>query len=187
MATWIHRWQTRRWRLLGLAVGVGYLALTLEVLVPAGRALWHQRAQMAVLQTQLAQTQTWAATARQTHARVQRLQGHLRRVHATRTSATGLDALVTPLAAAAQQAGLTVTALTADTTRVQARQVAWPLHLQATGRYHQVRAFLDHLEHDAAPFVIDRLALTAPRMANATLTLHLDLTRYQLQPPQETP
>lgn len=173
-------WGTRRWRLLGIAFGIGYLALTLVLFVPAGAALWQRQAQLAEQRAHVRLTRIGRETERLTSARIHTLRELVRRLRRESVPATSVSALLTPLDTAAQQAGLTVTAVTADGTVVQVRQLAWPLHLQAMGRYAQVGAFLDHLEQGPGVMVIDRLELTAPQMTSATVTLQLDLTRYQV-------
>lgn len=172
-------WRTRQWRLLTAAFIVGYVGVTCVLLVPMGLSLWHQRAQIAEQTAQVAQARTWAATEPRTHARIQTLRERVRRLHRESTPVASVAALFPPLEDAARQAGLTVTALTADTSVVHARQIDWPLHLQATGRYHQVGVFLDHLERGPARIIINRLDLTAPKMTSATVILQLDLIRSQ--------
>ncbi|MBI4550734.1 MAG: type 4a pilus biogenesis protein PilO [Candidatus Latescibacteria bacterium] len=185
MSTLVRYWQTRRWLLLAVAFGTGYLTLVLAVFVPTGAALWQQRAQVADQKARLQQARTWTSTEQRTRARLHTLRAMVDRLRSQGTLASSVAALLTPFDATARQAGLKVTALTADTTTAQERRTAWPLHIQASGRYHHVGSFLSRLERGSAVMVIDRLELTAPQMTSAALTLRLDVTRYQFTMPEQ--
>ena len=187
MATLEYYWQTRRWLFIAAAFSLVYLSFILYGLIPAGYELWQKRAIVVRQQAQLDQVRAWADAERLTRARIRQFEDYLETMQSESISADGLDGILTPLDTAAQKAGLTVTALTAEQAALQKGQTAWPLKIRATGGYHQVGRFIDHIEQDAAMMVISRLKLDAPSMKRADVSLQLDLTRYHVRSTQETP
>lgn len=180
-----HYWRTWRWLVVAGASGIVYLALILYVLAPMGYALLHQRTFLQAQRAQLEQAQAWASTERVTRARIGLLEQAAQALRRDEPGNGSLDVILTTLAEAAGQAGLTVRALKTSEGQPGERAWAWPLHMEAEGRYHQVGAFIDYLERGSDLLIIEHLELSAPRMQSANLNVRFDVIRYQLAKGQE--
>lgn len=182
-----HYWHTRPWLMITGGCGLVYFAVMTFHIIPAGYELLMLRRQSLEQQDRIEQSRTRKSEERLALARIQHLKDYLHTARSKRPPAEGMDEVLTLLDDAAQKAGLTVTALTAETVVTGEDQTAWPLKILAVGSYHQAGRFMDQLERSGVWMIVNTLELTAASVKHSGVTLRLDLTVYCSHHSQEVP